>query len=206
MDSSPFGRPNFQPWTSRCRVWSPRHFSKLFTVGRHLHVPWQVIKLKKSLHDIINQALKNPGFLVVVSHPRHNAVISAYTANTASDLPKVGDGCLESQNKWHSNIRCFEFIFDVRIFELSAVKYWYIPNLEEVMSWCHNDREFWPRFLVQGFELYDTDMQTILAQITFRNYDRSGDVCIQAGWYYANLQVDEQWCINSVYQSGTESI
>lgn len=85
-------------------------------------------------------------------------------------------------------------------------KYWYIPNLEDVMSWCHNDREFWPRFLVQGFELYDTDMQTILAQITFRNYDRSGDVCIQAGWYYANLQVDEQWCINSVYQSGTESI
>ena len=110
-------------------------------------MPWQVIKLKKSLHDIINQALKNPGFLVVVSHPRHNAVISAYTANTASDLPKVGDGCLESQNKRHSNIRCFEFIFDVRIFELSAA------NSGTSRIWkmsCHDvtmivkfDQDFW---------------------------------------------------------------
>ena len=104
-------------------------------------------QIEKTLHDIINQALKNPGFLVVVSHPRHNAVISAYTANTASDLPKVGDGCLESQNKRHSNIRCFEFIFDVRIFELSAV------NTGTSQIWkmsCHDvtmivnfDQDFW---------------------------------------------------------------
>ena len=30
-----------------------------------------------------------------------------------------------------------------------------------------------------GFELYDTDMQTVLADITFRNYDRPNDVAIQ---------------------------
>eukprot|EP00931_Biecheleriopsis_adriatica_P054358 TRINITY_DN3197_c0_g1_i2.p1 TRINITY_DN3197_c0_g1~~TRINITY_DN3197_c0_g1_i2.p1 ORF type:complete len:713 (+),score=117.08 TRINITY_DN3197_c0_g1_i2:46-2139(+) len=30
----------------------------------------------------------------------------------------------------------------------------------------------------EGFELYDTDMQTILADVTFRNFDRPGDVCI----------------------------
>eukprot|EP00421_Protoceratium_reticulatum_P040736 CAMPEP_0168436214 /NCGR_PEP_ID=MMETSP0228-20121227/40816_1 /TAXON_ID=133427 /ORGANISM="Protoceratium reticulatum, Strain CCCM 535 (=CCMP 1889)" /LENGTH=1116 /DNA_ID=CAMNT_0008450415 /DNA_START=45 /DNA_END=3392 /DNA_ORIENTATION=+ len=30
-----------------------------------------------------------------------------------------------------------------------------------------------------GFELYDTDMQTILSEVTFRNFDRPGDTCIQ---------------------------
>ena len=30
-----------------------------------------------------------------------------------------------------------------------------------------------------GFELYDTDMQTVLADITFRNYDQPNDVAIQ---------------------------
>mmetsp|Transcript_139134 Transcript_139134/g.432904 ORF Transcript_139134/g.432904 Transcript_139134/m.432904 type:complete len:1252 (-) Transcript_139134:508-4263(-) len=32
--------------------------------------------------------------------------------------------------------------------------------------------------VAQGFELYDTDMQTILADVAFRNFDRAGDVAI----------------------------
>ena len=31
----------------------------------------------------------------------------------------------------------------------------------------------------EGFELYDTDMQTILSDVVFRNFDRDGDHCIQ---------------------------
>lgn len=32
--------------------------------------------------------------------------------------------------------------------------------------------------VTEGFELYDTDMQTILVNVTFRNFDRPGDVAI----------------------------
>jgi len=32
--------------------------------------------------------------------------------------------------------------------------------------------------VAEGFELYDTDMQTIMSHVTFRNFDRLGDACI----------------------------
>eukprot|EP00931_Biecheleriopsis_adriatica_P054363 TRINITY_DN3197_c0_g2_i2.p1 TRINITY_DN3197_c0_g2~~TRINITY_DN3197_c0_g2_i2.p1 ORF type:complete len:1226 (+),score=169.70 TRINITY_DN3197_c0_g2_i2:86-3679(+) len=35
-----------------------------------------------------------------------------------------------------------------------------------------------PSVVYAGFELYDTDMQTVLSDVVFRNFDRPGDVCI----------------------------
>ena len=80
-----------------------------------------------------------------LQHPRHNAVISAYTANTASDLPKVGDGCLEKSTTFenpfflNSSLWC-SIISNIAVNTYKTYKY--ILNLEDVMSCHHNDDEF----------------------------------------------------------------